>query len=355
MSASTSSLKALRDALKRRSFDGAYYILGEDEYQKEDAVGQLIEGALDTPARDFNLDVRRASELDGETLGVLLSTPPMMADRRVIVLRDAASLKKDARKVLDNYLRQPASDALLILVNGASSKPDSAISAATTPLQFDALTGDRVPRWIAHKASTEFGVAITESAIELLQAAVGNDLHQLAGELDKLASYVEGNSREVGEDAVSAIVGVRRGETQSDFLDAIADRNVGRALELIPHVLAQPKTTGVSIVMGLSTQMIAIAWGRARLDEGISRGRLPQEYFGLLKETGAFTGRPWGSATAVWARAAERWTRESLDRALDTLLEADVALKESRVSSEEQLLASVVLSLCTAAETGAAA
>jgi len=355
MSASTSSLKTLRDALKRRSFDGAYYIIGEDEYQKEDAVGQLVEGALDTTARDFNLDVRRATELDAETLGVLLSTPPMMADRRVIVLRDTGSLKKDARKVLDSYLQQPASDTLLILLNGANSKPDSAIAAATTPLQFDALTGDRVPRWIAHKASTEFGVTITESAIELLQAAVGSDLHQLAGELDKLASYVEGSSKEIGEDAVSAIVGVRRGETQSDLLDAVADRNAGRALELIPHVLAQPKTTGVSIVMGLSTQMIAIAWGRARLDEGISRGRLAQEYFDLLKETGAFTGRPWGSATAVWARAAERWTRDSLDRALDTLLEADIALKESRVSSEEQLLASVVLSLCTAAETGAAA
>lgn len=355
MSASTSSLKTLRDALKRRSFDGAYYILGEDEYQKEDAVGQLIDAALDTTARDFNLDVRRAGELDGETLGVLLSTPPMMAERRVIVLRDIGSLKKNARKVLDSYLEKPASDAMLILVNGANSKPDSAIGAATTPLQFDALTGDRVPRWIAHKASTEFGVTITEPAIELLQAAVGSDLHQLAGELDKLASFVEGNSKEVGEDAVSAIVGVRRGETQSDLLDAVADRNVGRALELIPHVLGQPKTTGVSIVMGLSTQMIAIAWGRARLDEGISRGRLAQEYFDLLRETGAFTGRSWGSATAVWARAAERWTRESLDRALDTLLEADIALKESRVSSEEQLLASLVLSLCTAAETGAAA
>jgi DNA polymerase-3 subunit delta len=101
--------------------------------------------------------------------------------------------------------------------------------------------------------------------------------------------------------------------------------------------------------------MIAISWGRARLDEGISRGRLAQEYFDLLRETGAFTGRPWGSATAVWIRAAERWSRESLDRALDTLLEADAALKESRVSSEEQSLASVVLSLCAASETGAAA
>jgi DNA polymerase-3 subunit delta len=107
--------------------------------------------------------------------------------------------------------------------------------------------------------------------------------------------------------------------------------------------------------MALSTQMLAISWGRARLDEGFPRARLAQEYFDLLKETGAFTGRPWGSATAVWARAADRWSRESLDRALDFLLEADVALKESRVSSEEQLLATVVLSLCAADDKSAAA
>jgi DNA polymerase-3 subunit delta len=353
---SASSLKTLRDAIKRRSFDGAYYIWGEDEYQKDDAVRQLIDGGLDAAAKDFNLDTRRSAELDAETLGVLLSTPPMMADRRVIVLRDVGGLKKDARKVLDDYLTRPAPDLLLIMTGAAgSSKPDATLSASSTSLQFDPLSGDRIPRWIAHKATSEFGIKISEGAIELLQAAVGSDLHQLSGELDKLTSYIEGRDEEIGEDAVAAVVGVRRGETQADLLDAVADQNAPRALGLISHVLTQPKTTGVSIVMALSTQMLAISWGRARLDEGLSRARLAQEYFGFLKETGAFTGRPWGSATAVWARAAERWSRESLDRALDSLLEADVALKESRVSSEEQLLATVVLSLCAADERNAAA
>lgn len=352
---SASSLKTLRDAIKRRSFDGAYYIWGEDEYQKDDAVRQLVDAGLDAGARDFNLDTRRSSELDAETLGVLLSTPPMMAERRVIVLRDVGGLKKDARKVLEEYLAHPAPDLLLLMTAAAGSKSDTALSAASTPLQFDLLSGDRIPRWIAHKATTELGVKISEGAIELLQAAVGSDLHQLSGELDKLASYIEGRDEEIGEDAVAAVVGVRRGETQADLLDAVADRNAPRALGLIDHVLTQPKTTGVSIVMALSTQMLAISWGRARLDEGLSRARLAQEYFGFLKETGAFTGRPWGSATAVWTRAAERWSRESLDRALDSLLEADVTLKESRVSSEEQLLATVVLSLCAADDRSAAA
>ena len=352
---SVSALKTLRDAIKRRSFDGAYYISGEDDYQKEDAVRQLIEAAVDPGSRDFNLDVRRAADVDAETLSVLLSTPPMLAERRVLVVREAGSLKKEARKVLDEYLKNPAPDLLLVLTGASESKADSALTNSATVLEFDLLTGDRIPKWIAHHANSELGVRISEPAVELLQAAVGSDLHQLAGELDKLASFIEGRDEEIGEDAVSAIVGVRRGETPADLLDAVADRNVSRALELIPHVLGQPKTTAVSIVMILATQMLAISWGRARLDEGLSRARLTQEYFDLLRETGAYTGRPWGSASAVWARAAERWSRDALDHALDCLVEADIALKESRVSSEEQLLATVVLSLCAADDKNAAA
>jgi DNA polymerase-3 subunit delta len=352
---SASSLKTLRDVIKRRSFDGVYYIWGEDDYQKNDAVWQLVNAALDPGARDFNLDTRSSAELSAETLGVLLSTPPMMSERRVIVLREVGTLKKDARRVLDQYLTHPVPDLLLLMTGAAGFKADATLLASSTVLQFDALSGDRVPRWITHRASSELGVKISEPAIELLQAAVGSDLHQLSGELDKLASYIEGHSEEIGEDAVAAVVGVRRGETQADLLDAVADRNAARAIGLVSHVLTQSKTTGVSIVMALATQMLAISWGRARLDEGLSRARLAQEYFDLLKETGAFTGRPWGSATAVWVRAAERWSRESLDCALDSLLETDVALKESRVSSEEQLLATVVLSLCAADERIAAA
>jgi DNA polymerase-3 subunit delta len=57
----------------------------------------------------------------------------------------------------------------------------------------------------------------------------------------------------------------------------------------------------------------------------------------------------------MWTRAADKWTPPALRNALDALLEADIALKESKVSSEEQLLASVVLSICAAAERSAAA
>src|SRR5439155_1370868 len=82
-----------------------------------------------------------------------------------------------------------------------------------------------------------------------------------------------------------------------DLLDAVANRKADVALELLPHVLSQPKSSAVTIVMALATQTLAIAWGRARRDAGASLQRMENEFFALLKETGSsYTGRSWGEA-----------------------------------------------------------
>jgi DNA polymerase-3 subunit delta len=350
---SKAALQTVRDAIKRGAFEPAYYIFGEDDFQKEDAVKQLQLAALDPGTRDFNLETRRGSELDGETLSVLLSTPPMMAERRVMVIRDVGAMKKESRKALDAYLAKPASDLLLLLTTPAGGKIDDALSEACVPVKFDELSGDRLPKWISHTAATAYGIEISPEAVELLQSSVGNDLYQLSTELDKLASYTGGNA--IDQAAVSAIVGVIPGETITDFLDALGVRDLSKSLPLVPLILSQPKTTGVSIVMALSTQMLAIAWGQARLAEGATKGVLAKEYFDMLKKSGAFPGRPWGSASTAWTRAAGNWRTADVERVLDVLLDADIALKESRISSEEQLISSIVLAICAADGLSAAA
>jgi DNA polymerase-3 subunit delta len=350
---SKAALQTVRDAIKRGSFEPVYYIFGEDDFQKEDAVRQLQFAALDAATRDFNLESRRGSELEEGTLATLLATPPLMADRRVVLIRDVGALKKNARRALDAYLQSPAPDVLLLLTTPAEGKTDESIAGQSVPLKFDELTGDRLPKWITHTAQSVHGLEINERAVELLQSSVGNDLYQLSTELDKLASYA--NGKVVDEAAVAAIVGVTPGETITDFLDALAERNLAAAFPLIPLILSQPKNSGVSIVMALSVQMLAIAWGEARLREGASKAALAKEYFELLKKSGAYAGRPWGSAATAWTKAASFWKATEIQHVLNALLEADVALKESRISSEEQLVGSIVLTICAADSMSAAA
>lgn len=361
-------LRIVQAAIQANAFAPVYYLYGDDDYLKDGAVRDLLAAAVDDATRDFNSEVRRGGDLDAETLGSLVATPPMLAERRALVIRDVSALKKAARAQLDRYLKHPASDTLLLLTSAAGAKTDSDLVSASTALEFKPLSPERVRKWIRHHATTALSVTINDDAAQLLQQAVGNDLHMLAAELDKCASYALGAhdaaehhngplprtdvSEELGAlpaidiDAVAAVVGVRRGETATDLLDAVARHDATTALALIEHVLGQPKVTGVQVVMMLSTQAFALAYGRARRDAGVPTNSLPSEYFAFLKATGGYPGRPWGEAASAWTKVTDKWSADACERALAYLLEADIALKDTTVSNVEQTLTSLVLSLC---------
>lgn len=344
--------KALHAALKKRVFDPVYYFFGDDDYLKDIRVRELVEVAVDPATRDFNFEARRGAEIDAETLDSLLSTPPMLAERRVVVIREVEKLKKDARVPLDAYLKRPASDLVLLLVSPAGAKVDKGLSERSTTVEFAPLTGDRVPKWVMHQAETVLGRTISPAAVSLLVEAVGGDLSQLAMELEKLASYAP---EIIDEAAVSHVVGVRRGESLGDLLDAVATRDATTALALLPGVLQQPKMSAVLIGMHLATQTLALSYGEAARARGLPTRALYNEFMSLLKETGAFPGRPWGEAVNAWSKHSEHWSAEALDAALESLLLADEAFKETKISSDEQLLGSLVLALCGAGSARRAA
>lgn len=339
------SLRDLRAAIVKRSFDRVYHFHGEDEYRKDAALRELIAAAVDPATRDFNFDQLRGADTTPEQLAAALDMLPLMADRRVVVLRDVASLKKDGRLVLDRYLKNPASDTTLILVSLGGGKSDRGLEEHASNVAFALLSDKDAVDWMLHHARDVHGATMTREAGVLLHSAVGNDSALIASELDKLASYCHG--RVIDEQSIEDVVGVRQDATIGHFLDAVADRDAGRALALIDHILMLPKSGAVPIIIALTVQTLAIGWGRHARDRGLPAQRLESEFFALLKETSAFPMRPWGEATKCWARSISKWDAASIEQALNALLAADRAAKDTRLSSDEQLLSSVVCALCT--------
>ena len=346
-------MRALKSALEQGTFDRVYLFHGDDDYLKEEKIRALIDRATDPATRDFNLDVRRAAELDAGSLGLALDSLPMMADRRVVVVRDVTMLKKDARAVLAKYLERAAADTLLVLVAGTGTKPDAALMETATAVEFRPLNDGDVEKWLAQHASA-LGVTIEPRAAELLCAATGNDLALLAGEFDKLRTF--SNGAPIGEAAIEAIVGVRHGETLGDLLELVAQRRSGDAIALLERVLAQPKTTAVSIVMALTTQTLAIGWLLAARERGLAQHRFESELYALLKENpSSLVGRPWGEAVKSWVHALRHWDGAAADRAVALLMATDLALKDTKISSEEQMLTSLLLAMTAGASRRAAA
>lgn len=337
--------KLLRAAIKDGNYAPAYYFHGEDDYLKDEELKRVLDAAVDPATRDFNFEQLRGGDLDAETLGSLVSTPPMMADRRVVVVRDVPSLKKDARAMLDSYLKNPAPDVLLILVAPAGTKEDKGLVGKTTAIEFAPLSGSRIPKWIAYYVEHDLHTSISDSAVRLLQEAVGTELAQLRVELDKLISFTSGGP--IDERAIAAVVGVRPGETMGDFLDAVARRDAKTALAMLGPVLQQPKSNGVTMIMALASQTLCIGWAQAARERGANTGKINGDLFNVLKTSGSvYTGRSWGEFVATCARESERWSAGAVDDALEALFTADAALKETRLSSEEQVLGTLVLAMC---------
>jgi DNA polymerase-3 subunit delta len=339
-----STPRALRTAFDAGSFDPVYVLFGDEDYIKEEILRLLLARAVDASMRDFNVDIRRGADLDAAGLRSLLEQLPMMAERRVVVVRDAQAIKKAPLAALDQYLSAPSRDIVLVLMLAAGEEPAKSWPARSTTCECHPLTEDAVLKWIAHHLKETLHGSIAPDAASLLVSHVGNDLAQLCGELDKLLSYT--NGAVITVESVQAVVGIRHGETLADLLDCVATRDAARALEMLPRVMAQPKTTGVSVVIALTAQTFALAWGSAARAAGMSPGTLSRTYFDLLKEGGAFVGRPWGEAVQHWMKALPHWDAARCDRALDLLLKTDMALKDTRASSEEQIVEGLVLGMC---------
>ncbi|HEU5260349.1 MAG TPA: DNA polymerase III subunit delta [Gemmatimonadales bacterium] len=339
------TLDALHRSLKQPGTapDPVYYLHGDEDVLKDEAVRALLDRALEPGTRDFNFDRRSAADLDPESFHSLVNTPPMLAARRAVVIRGLEELRKTSkvRQELVRYLGSPSPTTLLILVQGAGEAPDAELARAATTVAAQPLPPERVRKWVAHRAG-QLGLALEPDAAELLVTAVGNDLGALGRELDKLAALAAG--RPATRDDVAALVGVRRGETLEDLVDAALERRAAAAAQLVQPVLEQGGMTGVRMLTALGTALLGTALARAELDRGAPRGRLEVILLGHLRATRPYGLGSWDQTAACWAGWAEWWTAPGLRRALRLALDADRALKSTTVTDERGILAQLVLS-----------
>ena len=342
------TLDALLRSLKKKGAppvpDPVYLLHGDEDVLKDEAIRALLDAAVGTN-RDFNLDVRYAADLTPESFHVLVNTPPMLAERRAVVVRGVEQLGKRKTKLRDEvvrYLTDPNPTTVLVLVVAAGEEPDAELARGSSAVLLEPLTADRVPRWLQHHAST-LGVTLAPDAADLLLNAVGNDLSTLARELEKLASLAASAGRAITPDDVTSLVGVRRGETIYDLVHAAMERRVARAAQLVEPVLEQAGMSGVKILSLLGTHLVGTAVARAERDRGTTVPRLPDLVFRQLLAARPYGLRGYKEEAAHWSRWSDLWSAAELSNALRAALAADNALKTATVSEDRGIVTQLVL------------
>jgi DNA polymerase III subunit delta len=341
----------LRRALKRSEFASVYYLCGTEDILKDEAIHDILDTVLEPQDRDFNLDQCGAAGMDAETLHSLVNTLPMLAARRVVVIRDVELWKKKAtiRDVLLRYLANPAGDTILVLVEGAPGEdkasrwePDSELAAHSYTVELEALPPEKVIRWTIWHAG-KMGLTFGDGAVEHLARCALNQLGTIRSELEKLSGLEHDGP--ISVERVGEIVGVRHGETLDDWVEAVLVDRTAHAISLIDRLLEQSGMTGVKMATALGGALIGVQLARSKFDRGRQGGSLESDLFNTLRTVRPFGIGDWKTATKLWSRAAARWSPARLRRAIRALVQTDMALKGTRIADDVGTMTDLVLRL----------
>lgn len=316
---------------------GVFYLHGADEFRKDEAVRLLVEGHLDPATSDFNHDRLRGSELDLEQLASVLGTPPMMAEWRVVVLRETEALagSAKARNHLLSLVDDPPSGLALILVctvpDRSSAKFYRELASRCRSVEFSPVGSNDLPGWLMARCQKAHGIELEEPAARALAQGVGSDLALLSRELEKLSSVAEAGASITLED-VKAAGTIVPTQDRWAWLDLVGERKMDDALVGLEVLLGHGES-GVGLVSALGTHFlrlgIEVTGGGSAL-----RNALPRHQQWLARR---------------YQAQGRLWTAPEVVDALEGLLRVDRLLKASG-ASDQHLLETWILERAVARE-----
>jgi DNA polymerase-3 subunit delta len=226
----------LRSELAQRRFAPVYLFYGEEDFLAEQATDLIIDSVMSAEQQGFNLDVVYGSDADTRDILSHASSFPMMADRRVVVVRELDKLAN--KELLSSYLEHPSPSTCLVLHSGKPDfrrKPYVTAKRFATVIRCEPIREHQIASWIG-KRVTQQGRKIDAEAVKILAAYVGTSLREIQNELDKLYIFV-GEKQAIVSDDIRAVVGVSKEYNIFELQNAIGVKNLARSTEILSRMM----------------------------------------------------------------------------------------------------------------------
>lgn len=243
---SNSSASRIDSATTARAFPAVTAIYGDEEFRKSEALQQSLK-ALIPPDADREMVL---SEYDGTKLGDEggtaisavfddLNTLPFLADRRVVVIRDADKFITAYREPLERYTERPSPTGYLVLVSRSFPKTTrlakAMIAAGWPVIECKKLNTRELAGFVVEETRAR-GKRIAPQLAQHLVDLIGQDQGCVRNEVEKLVIYL-GKRPEITQEDIALLVGQSREEKVFAVMDAVAAGQPRRALELWHQVL----------------------------------------------------------------------------------------------------------------------
>ena len=140
----------LDTAFRHGNFKPLYFFYGEERFLSDMLQQTLLDHALAPHERDFNLDIVYGAERQAQAVLALCASYPVMAARRVVIVRDFEKLRDN--KLFKAYAEQPNPSAIVLLLCNSrpnlNTQPYRNLKQKAVWAEFKPLYANQVPSWI---------------------------------------------------------------------------------------------------------------------------------------------------------------------------------------------------------------
>lgn len=310
-------MKTLNEDIRTGSFKQVYLLYGEEAYLKNQYKNRMKHAIL--PEDDtINFSFYEGKGIDPGQIIDQAETMPFFAEHRMILVENSGFFK-NACPELAEYLPQMPAETILIFVENEVDKRGKlfkAVKAAGRIVELGRQDERTLNAWVLGMVKKE-GKNITLDALALFREKSGEDMENIANELEKLICYVHDKTA-VERGDVEAICTVTTESRVFDMIHAVAEKQQKKALDLYYDLLSlkEPPMRILFLIARQFNQMLQVKDLR---EQGYDNGTIASKA---------------GIAPFIVKRSlgqAGRFSKEKLRQAVEDCVEAEEAVKTGRL------------------------
>jgi DNA polymerase-3 subunit delta len=271
--------------INAKNFRPIYFLMGEEPYYIDRICEHLEAHALSEEEKGFNQTVVYGRDVSVEDLISTCRRYPMMADRQVVIVKEAQDMARQIDK-LEAYAESPTPTTLLVMCykyKTLDKRKKLIRQLEKNGLVYESMKiyEDKVGEWIRRTlAGKKYN--IEPKATAMLVEFLGNDLSRISNELDKLRIIVpEGVT--ITAKSVEENIGISKDFNNFELVKALGERNQYKAFQIAQYFAENPKDNPIvvttALVFGYFTKLLQYHGLKDRSPKNVAAALRISPYF----------------------------------------------------------------------------
>mgnify|MGYP000377383991 CR=1 FL=1 len=246
-------VKQIVTDIKNGHLKPIYFLMGEEPYYIDKISDYIENNVLDESEKGFNQMSLYGRDVSIEDIIGNAKRFPMMADRQVVIVKEAQDLSRSIEKLV-SYANNPQTTTVLV-INYKYKKLDKrkalykAIKKVGVVFESKKLYENQVADWIRRVLAPK-NYTISPKAAQMLVEFLGTDLSKINNEIEKLQIILPKGSQ-ITPETIEENIGISKDFNNFELRKAIGERNSIKAHQIVNYFAENPKDNPMVMTVSL--------------------------------------------------------------------------------------------------------